>query len=569
MRLTGAEIVVRCLQEEGVELVFGYPGGVVLDLYDAIHRAKFRHILARHEQGGVHMADGYARATGRPGVAIVTSGPGCTNAVTGLATAYTDSIPLVVFTGQVPTQMIGNDAFQEADNMGITRPVTKHNYLVKDVRDLAPTIKEAFYIATTGRPGPVVVDLPKDVGRASTDYHYPREIFLEHYQPRYEGHWGQIKKAMSLVLKARRPVVYFGGGVIISGASEELRRFCEKLGAPVTYTLMGIGGIPGNDRLSLGMLGMHGTYRSNLAVDGADLLIAIGARFDDRVTGKLDEFSTHSKKIHIDIDPTSIRKSVYVDSPIVGDVRNCLQKFLELMENEPKLEGYPERIADWWRQIEEWDREHPIGYAQSPTGPILPQYVIDKVYQLTRGEAVVTTDVGQHQMWAAQYYHSQKARNWITSGGLGTMGFGLPAAVGAQLGRPKDTVVCITSEGSLQMNSQEFATAVEHNVPIKVVLVNNGCLGMVRQWQEIFYDKRYSEVDVSQTPDFVRLAEAYGLQGLRATRVEEVETVLEKGLASARPVLMEFVCAPEENVFPMVPSGEPSRKMLFGHPTQS
>ena len=569
MRLTGAEIVVRCLQEEGVELAFGYPGGVVLDLYDAIHRAKFRHILARHEQGGVHMADGYARATGRPGVAIVTSGPGCTNAVTGLATAYTDSIPLVVFTGQVPTQMIGNDAFQEADNMGITRPVTKHNYLVKDVRDLAPTIKEAFYIATTGRPGPVVVDLPKDVGRASTDYHYPREIFLEHYQPRYEGHWGQIKKAMSLVLKARRPVVYFGGGVIISGASEELRRFCEKLGAPVTYTLMGIGGIPGNDRLSLGMLGMHGTYRSNLAVDGADLLIAIGARFDDRVTGKLDEFSTHSKKIHIDIDPTSIRKSVYVDIPIVGDVRNCLQKFLELMENEPRLEGYPERIADWWRQIEEWDREHPIGYAQSPTGPILPQYVIDKVYQLTRGEAVVTTDVGQHQMWAAQYYHSQKARNWITSGGLGTMGFGLPAAVGAQLGRPKDTVVCITSEGSLQMNSQEFATAVEHNVPIKVVLVNNGCLGMVRQWQEIFYDKRYSEVDVSQTPDFVRLAEAYGLQGLRATRVEEVETVLEKGLASARPVLMEFVCAPEENVFPMVPSGEPSRKMLFGHPTQS
>ncbi len=569
MRLTGAEIVVRCLQEEGVELVFGYPGGVVLDLYDAIHRAKFRHILARHEQGGVHMADGYARATGRPGVAIVTSGPGCTNAVTGLATAYTDSIPLVVFTGQVPTQMIGNDAFQEADNMGITRPVTKHNYLVKDVRDLAPTIKEAFYIATTGRPGPVVVDLPKDVGRASTDYHYPREIFLEHYQPRYEGHWGQIKKAMSLVLKARRPVVYFGGGVIISGASEELRRFCEKLGAPVTYTLMGIGGIPGNDRLSLGMLGMHGTYRSNLAVDEADLLIAIGARFDDRVTGKLDEFSTHSKKIHIDIDPTSIRKSVYVDIPIVGDVRNCLQKFLELMENEPRLEGYPERIADWWRQIEEWDREHPIGYAQSPTGPILPQYVIDKVYQLTRGEAVVTTDVGQHQMWAAQYYHSQKARNWITSGGLGTMGFGLPAAVGAQLGRPKDTVVCITSEGSLQMNILEFATDVEHNVPIKVVLVNNGCLGMVRQWQEIFYDKRYSEVDVSQTPDFVRLAEAYGLQGLRATRVEEVETVLEKGLASARPVLMEFVCAPEENVFPMVPSGEPSRKMLFGHPTQS
>jgi acetolactate synthase-1/2/3 large subunit len=561
LRLTGAEIFVRCLQEEGVELIFGYPGGAVLDVYDAI--------LRRHEQGGVHMADGYARATGRPGVALVTSGPGCTNAVTGLATAYTDSIPLVVFTGQVPTQMIGNDAFQEADNMGITRPVTKHNYLVKDPRDLASTIKEAFYIATSGRPGPVVVDLPKDVSRSSADYHYPSEVFLEHYQPRYECHWGQVKKAMALILKARRPVVYFGGGVIISNAAEELRRFCQKLGAPVTYTLMGIGGIPGNDRLSLGMLGMHGTYRANLAVDEADLLIAIGARFDDRVTGALDEFSPHSKKIHVDIDPTSIRKSVYVDIPIVGDVRDCLEKFLELMENEPKLEGHAERITDWWRRIEDWDREHPIGYAQSPNGPILPQYVIDKVYQLTRGEAVVTTDVGQHQMWAAQYYHCQESRNWITSGGLGTMGFGLPAAIGAQLGRPKDTVVCITSEGSLAMNSQEFATAVEQNLPIKVVLLNNGCLGMVRQWQDIFYDKRYAEVELPQTPDFVRLAEAYGLEGLRATRVEEVETVLEKGLASARPVLMDFVCAPEENVFPMVPSGGPSRKMLLSNPTKS
>jgi acetolactate synthase-1/2/3 large subunit len=566
LRLKGADIVVRALQEEGVEILFGHPGGAVLEVYDALQRLRFRHVLARHEQGAVHMADGYARATGRVGTAIVTSGPGVTNAITGIATAYMDSIPLVVFTGQVATHLIGNDAFQEADNIGLTRPVTKHNYLVKDVRDLAATIKEAFYIASSGRPGPVVVDLPKNVTQAEGEYHYPRKVELEHYQPRYDAHWGQVKRALAMILQGRRPVLYFGGGVISSGASAEMLELVEKLGAPTTYTLMGIGGIPGDHRCSLGMLGMHGTYRANMAVDEADVLVAIGARFDDRVTGKLDEFSPNSKKIHIDIDPTSIRKSVYVEVPIVGDVKNALQKFLKLLADEPRAQGYRERIAPWWRRIEEWEREHPLTYVQRPDGPILPQFVIDKVFQLTQGRAVVTTDVGQHQMWAAQYYHCQQPNNWVTSGGLGTMGFGFPSCVGAQFGRPRDTVVCITSEGSLLMTSQELAVAVEHNLPVKVVNLNNGCLGMVRQWQEFFYDRRYSEIALGSVPDWVKYAEAFGAVGLRATRPDEVEGVLEKALSTPRPVLMDFVCAPDENCFPMVPGGAPSRKMLHENP---
>jgi len=562
---TGADILIRALREEGVEVLFGHPGGAVLFLYDAIARHGFRHVLARHEQGAVHMADGYARASGRPGVALVTSGPALTNAITGIATAYSDSIPVVVFSGQVPLAAIGSDAFQEADNVGLTRPVTKHNYLVKDVRDLAGTIKEAFYIATSGRPGPVLVDIPKDVSNTACEFRYPQEVRLEHYQPRYEGHWGQIKKALALLLQARRPLVYFGGGVILSGASSELRAFCEKLRAPVTYTLMGIGGIPGDHPLSLGMLGMHGHYRANLAMDQCDVLLAIGARFDDRVTGKLDEFSPHSRKIHIDIDPTTIRKTVHVDIPIVGDVRNCLQKFLKLLEGE-ELAGFHERIAPWWRQAEEWGQAHPVSYTQHPEGPIRPQFVIDKLFQMTRGEAVITTDVGQHQMWAAQYYHCQRANNWVTSGGLGTMGFGLPSAIGAQVARPGELVVCVAGDGSLLMTIQELVTAVEESLPVKVAIINNQYLGMVRQWQQIIYDDRQCGVDLRVAPDWVKLADACGALGLRADRADEVEAVLEKAFAHPGPVLIDFRVVRTENCYPMVPAGAPSRKMLLHDP---
>ncbi|MEK7774179.1 MAG: biosynthetic-type acetolactate synthase large subunit [Deltaproteobacteria bacterium] len=565
MKKNGAQLFVDCLIEEGVDTVFGFPGGAVLPVYDVLYDSKLRHILVRHEQGAVHMADGYARATGRPGVVLVTSGPGATNTVTGIATAYMDSIPVVVFTGQVPTELIGNDAFQEADIVGITRPCTKHNYLVKDIKELPRIIKEAFYIATTGRPGPVLVDIPKDVLNAPAgDAKYPEKAHIESYQPTYKGHPGQIKKAMEFILKSKRPVVYAGGGVVLSNAADELKAFVTKLKIPTTTTLMGLGGFPGTHPLFMGMLGMHGTYCANMAVMNTDCLIAVGARFDDRVTGKIDEFAPYAGIVHIDIDPTSISKNVKVDIPIVGDVRNVLKDMLKMIPAQKELTAYRDGLKEWREQTETWARTHALSYKYEPEGKIKPQYVVEKLYELTKGKAIITTEVGQNQMWAAQFFKYDRSRTFLTSGGLGTMGFGFPAAIGAQIARPDATVIGIAGDGSLQMNIQELATAVQYKLPVKVAILNNMVLGMVRQWQEFFFSKRYSYTCVSVAPDFVKLAEAYGAVGLRAKTPGEVEGVIKEALSiKNRPVFMDFKVDPFENVYPMVPSGQPLNKMLL------
>ncbi|MEE2709034.1 MAG: biosynthetic-type acetolactate synthase large subunit [Gemmatimonadota bacterium] len=576
MELTGAEIVTESLMQEGVDLVFGYPGGVVIPLYDVLQRTpQIRHILVRHEQGATHMADGYARATGKPGVVIASSGPGATNTVTGIATAYMDSIPMVVFTGQVPVHLIGNDAFQESDTVGITRPITKHNFLIKETEDVARVISEAFFIASTGRPGPVLIDLPKDVQIGTANFEYPERPAIRGYKPNYDGHPGQIKKAAELITAAKKPVLYVGGGAIISGAAEEVRQLANKAAAPVTTTLMGLGAFPEKDDLSLKMLGMHGSWFANTAVMQCDLLVNIGARFDDRVTGNLDEFSQNSKKIHIDIDPSSMNKNVKVDLPIVGDVKHVLKQLIPLVERADTV--------DWLKQIHQWKHEHPLTYdstdavheeglvgvdgepvEQAPKVPLRAQYIIEKVGEATAGEAFVVTDVGQHQMWAAQWYGFNKPRTMITSGGLGTMGFGLPAAIGVQLAYPDDDVVVISGDGSIQMNIQEMATAVACGLPIKIILLNNGFLGMVRQWQDLFYSKRYSEVDLrASNPDFVKLAEAFGAVGIRVFRDEDVvDSLAEAMKVKDRPVFMDFVIAEEDNVYPMIPAGAASHEMI-------
>ncbi|HID00482.1 MAG TPA: biosynthetic-type acetolactate synthase large subunit, partial [Piscirickettsiaceae bacterium] len=534
MELTGAQIVIKFLEDEGVEHIWGYPGGAVLPIYDALDTdAKtLNHILVRHEQAAVHAADGYARSTGKPGVVLVTSGPGATNAVTGIATAYMDSIPLVVLTGQVPTAMIGLDAFQEVDTVGVTRPIVKHNFLVKDVNDLAMTLKKAFYIATTGRPGPVVVDIPKDVQTATSDYQYPQEVKLRSYQPVTKGHSGQIKRAVDMMLSAERPIFYVGGGVVLDDASEQLVSLARKLGYPVTTTLMALGAYPASDKQWLGMLGMHGTYEANLAMHHADTLIAIGARFDDRVTGNIERFCPHARIIHVDIDPASISKNVQVDIPIVGSVNSVLADMNRVLDKQLAKGVKPdaEQLAAWWDQINQWRSIDCLKYA--PEGnKIKPQAAVEAVWRITEGDAFVTSDVGQHQMYAAQYYRFDKPRRWINSGGLGTMGFGLPAAMGAQLAHPDATVVCITGEGSIQMNIQELSTCLQYGLPIKVVNLNNGFLGMVRQWQEMFYERRYSMSYMDSLPDFVALAEAYGHVGMRIDKPEELEDKLKAAFA--------------------------------------
>ncbi|MCD6430660.1 MAG: biosynthetic-type acetolactate synthase large subunit [Deltaproteobacteria bacterium] len=562
-KINGAQILLEILQEQGVEVIFGYPGGAVINLYDHLPEYSCRHFLVRHEQAAVHAADGYARATGKIGVALVTSGPGATNTVTGLATAYMDSIPIVVFTGQVPTPLIGNDAFQEADIVGITRPCTKHNFLVKRVEDLERIVNEAFHIAGSGRPGPVLVDLPKDVIAGKAFKKEAVKPSLKGYNPTYNGHTGQIKRAMQMLFKARRPLFYVGGGVVLANAASELTELACRLNIPVTTTMMGLGAFPEDDYLSLGMLGMHGTYRANMAVTESDVMVALGARFDDRVTGRIDKFAPDAKIIHVDIDPTSISKNVDVDIPIVGDVSDVLQKMLEVIKvSNEKAELCAAGHDEWLTRIAHWRDLHKLSYVQDDI--IKPQFVVEKISELAQGhDPIISTEVGQNQMWAAQFFTFTKPRSWLTSGGLGTMGYGLPAAMGAQVAFPERLVIDIAGDGSIQMNSQELATVVQYNLPVKVIILNNGYLGMVRQWQELFFDKHYSSTRMNHVPDFVKLAEAYGALGLRATRPEEVEPILKQAFSHPGPVVVDVVVAAEENVYPMVPAGEAISNMLL------
>ncbi|MCX4189290.1 acetolactate synthase 3 large subunit [Methylophaga sp. OBS3] len=563
MELSGAEILVHCLKDEGVEFLFGYPGGAVLHIYDALYNQDaVKHILVRHEQAATHAADGYARATGKPGVVLVTSGPGATNAVTGIATAYMDSIPMVVITGQVATANIGSDAFQEVDSVGITRPCVKHNFLVKDINDLAATVKKAFYVATTGRPGPVVVDVPKDITdpNIKIPYVYPESVSLRSYQPTTKGHPGQIKRAVDLLLSAKKPMIYTGGGVVLGNAAEQLRAFVKKLGYPVTSTLMGLGSIPWDDEQFLGMLGMHGTYEANMAMHECDVLIAIGARFDDRVTGKIAEFCPDAKIIHIDIDPSSISKTITVDVPIVGGVADVLDDMNHLLELS-KVEPEKDAIDAWWALINDWRSKKCMSYDRN-SSKIKPQAVIEMVHEITKGDAYVTSDVGQHQMWAAQYYGFSKPNRWINSGGLGTMGFGLPAAMGVQLAFPKETVICVTGEGSIQMCIQELSTCLQYGLPVKIVALNNRYLGMVRQWQEFFYENRYSHSYMESLPDFVKLTESYGHVGIRIERVEDLRSKLEEAFAlKDRLVFLDIVTDQTENVYPMIAQGKAHNEM--------
>jgi acetolactate synthase-1/2/3 large subunit len=560
--LRGAEIFCRALKDEGVKHLFGYPGGAVLHIYDALYNQDaVEHILVRHEQGATHAADGYARSTGKPGVVLVTSGPGATNAVTGIATAYLDSIPLVVFTGQVPRAMIGNDAFQEVDSVGITRPCVKHNFLVKDVKDLATIIKKAFYVATSGRPGPVVVDIPKDVTADSCEYEYPKTVDMPTYKPVLKGHPGQIKKAADLILSAKKPMLYSGGGVILSEASKELTQFTKLLGFPITNTLMGLGAFPATHKQFVGMLGMHGTYEANMAMHQCDVLIAIGARFDDRVTGDLEKFCPYAKIVHIDVDPSSIAKNVPVDVPIVGDVKSVLKDLLAILKKEGAKKPDATALKAWWKQINEWRALDCLKYDDT-TEVIKPQYVVEKLWELTKGDAYVTSDVGQHQMWAAQFYKFDKPRRWINSGGLGTMGFGVPSAMGVKLAYPNETVACISGEASLVMCIQELSTCLQYNTPIKILSLNNRYMGMVRQWQEFFYSSRYSQSYMQALPDFVKMAESYGHVGMRIEKASDVEGAIKEALAlKDRTVLMDFVTDQTENVYPMIATGKGHHEM--------